>query len=397
MKKSLLIRKEDLFFYIALIVYLSMAMILDTAWFGIINFRPFEMICFFISVGSLILDNLFSRRFDNMPLYFGLLVVFLVVAVQAENIRYLVLMILFIISGRNMDLDKILKVSYFVIMFFVAFTVVFFYLGVFNGIEHSFYRQGSDIFRSSLGFSYTAYAPHYLLTLFMIYVYITRNKKHVLLQYCIFFLVGIWFYIETNTRTAFYVLILLFALALINRIFKIDVAKYKISRFMLKSTFFICSIVTFIVVLNYPNNISWISDLNRLLNYRIAYAYDGIMRYGISVFGNPVEFILSGSQYFYIDSSYVQLFLLYGPIVFLIILILYTLLMCRNVDEHNTFGIIVVGIIAIRGITDPQIINLAYSPFILSLGSSMAFYARKRKMNIVSKTGKRINSLGVIK
>ena len=397
MKKAVLIRKSDLFFYIAFGIYISMSMILDTAWFGIINFRPFELICFFISAAALMLDNLFNKRFDNLPLYLGIFVVFLIAAFRAENIRYIVLMMLFIISARNMDLDKILKVSYYVIMFFMVITILFFYLGLFDGIEHSFYRHGTNIYRSSLGFSYTAYAPHYHLTLFMIYVYITRNKKKVLLQYCLFILIGIWLYIETNTRTAFYVMILLGILALINRIITIDITKYKIIRFLLKSTFVICAALTFAVVLSYPKNIGWVNDLNRLLNYRIAYAYDGIMRYGVLLFGNSVEFILSGNQYFYIDSSYVQLLLRYGPILFMIIISLYTLLMCRNVDEHNTFGIIVVGAIAIRGITDQQMISLAYSPFILSLGSSLAFYARKRKINNMNETKNKINCLGVIK
>ena len=53
--------------------------------------------------------------------------------------------------------------------------------------------------------------------------------------------------------------------------------------------------------------------------------------------------------------------------------------MWENVDKHNSIGILVIAIIAIRGITDPQIINLAYSPFLLSLGSSFRFFQSRKK------------------
>lgn len=379
MKKAILVRKSDLFFYIAFGIFLSMSMILDMAWFGTINFKPFQIICFFMIVASLTLDNLFNKRFDNITLYLGMLIIFTIVAFRAENIRTIVLLVLFIISARNISIDKILKESYYLIAFYLIITIGLFYLGVFDKVEHSFFRAGTNIFRSSLGFSYTTYAPHYLLTLFSIYVYLTRNNKNVLIPYLMHFAVAIWFYNETDTRTAFYVTTLLFFAAIFIRMFHLDLAKYKLMRFLLKSTFAICSIITFSIVLSYPKNILWINNINRIMNYRITYSYEGLMRYGISLLGNPVDFNLTSGKYFYVDSSYVQLILQYGFLVFIIIMILYTMIMWKNVDEHNSIGILVIAIIAIRGITDPQIINLAYSPFLLSMGSSFRFFSERKK------------------
>lgn len=380
MNRAIRIRKSDLFFYIAFGIFISMSMILDMAWFETINFQSFQLICFFMIVVFLTLDNLFIKRFDNMPLYLGILIIFTIVAFRAENIRTIILLVLFIISTRDISLDKILKESYYLIAFYLIITIGLFYLGVFDKVEHSFFRTGTNIFRSSLGFSYTAYASHYFLTLFSIYVYLTRNRKNVLISYLIHFAVAIWLYIETNTRTAFYATILLFVVAIFVRMFRLDIAKYKIMRVLLKSTFAICSFITFFIVLSYPRNISWINNINRVLNYRIAYSYDGLIRYGISMLGKPVDFsTIGGSQYFYVDSSYVQLILRYGFLAFIIIMILYTMIMWENVDKHNSIGILVIAIIAIRGITDPQIINLAYSPFLLSLGSSFRYFSERKK------------------
>lgn len=374
-----IIKVADFFFYIAFGIFLNMSMILDMAWFGSVDFTAFQMICFFLIVFFLILDNQYNRRFENPWLYFGMLTIFTIVAIRAANIRSLVLIVLFIISARNIEINKILKESYFIIAFYLILTVLLFYLGVFHDVEHSFFRQGTNIYRSSLGFSYTTYAPHYLLTLFTINVYLSRNKKHAVLSYFFFVLCGIWFYVETNTRTAFYETVLLFIFALIVRVFHINLAKHKVIRFLSNGIFIICAAVTFAVVLMYPSNFSWIRNLDQLLSYRITYSYYGLIQYGISLLGNPVNYVLSSNQYFYIDSSYVQLLIQYGPIVFTIIILLYTLLMRKNVIEQNSLGVLAVGIIAVRGITDPQMINLAYTPFMLSLGSSLTFIAAHRK------------------
>lgn len=50
-------------------------------------------------------------------------------------------------------------------------------------------------------------------------------------------------------------------------------------------------------------------------------------------------------------------------------------------DKRSLVGILVIGLVAIRRMTAPQMINLAYYPFILSLGSGLSYFAEKRMYN----------------
>ena len=183
---------------------------------------------------------------------------------------------------------------------------------------------------------------------------------------------------------------MLLIFAFLVRFLKINFLKFKINRIIVSLIFVLCLLFSIWITVNFTNSVEWMRKINVALNYRMAYAHDAFIKYGINLLGSRVQWVLvttSSQRYFYVDSSYIQIIIQYGIIVTIIIISLFTLLMLVNVQEGNQVALVVLGMIALHSITDPQLFNLAYNPFILSLGSSITYLYEHRK-EIVSRGGK---------
>ena len=111
--------------------------------------------------------------------------------------------------------------------------------------------------------------------------------------------------------------------------------------------------------------------LNQVLSSRLSLAHTGILRYGLKLFGNPVEW--SGGRYgierfdtyFYVDSSYVNIALTYGMIALVFVVLSFTLLNYKAYKRGNYKLCIVFMFLALHSFTDPQLLELKYNPFLV--------------------------------
>lgn len=77
---------------------------------------------------------------------------------------------------------------------------------------------------------------------------------------------------------------------------------------------------------------SLLSALNIIINYRLKFNLQGFEQYGVSLFGQKIvsaeEYIDDNfiNHYFYIDCGYVYMLIGYGLLLFIIIMLMYTLL-----------------------------------------------------------------------
>lgn len=112
--------------------------------------------------------------------------------------------------------------------------------------------------------------------------------------------------------------------------------------------------------------------LNEMLSGRLYYMNRGFIEYGINLFGSPVSFILTGGDnYFYIDCSYINIAMRFGVIILIFTIIGIEVLLKRALNDRNMTLLLVIICICLHSITDPQLLSLAYNPFLMLIGIYM--------------------------
>lgn len=381
-----IIDATELFFYLAYGVFLSYTLLCDTLFSKLFDLKFLQMIVFFIILVLLCIRFWLDYNYKFNVLYLIVAGIFSFVGIYAGNIREMVIIALFIVAAEGIDFDNILKESFIIISIFLIMTIILFFCGAFKSVDVSWSREGSDVMRYSLGFSYTTYASNYFLTVVFIWTYLMRKSETFILSYIVLLAANFFFYKMTDTRAVYYEVIFLLIITALLKLSKIDIARYKIFRILYDSSFIVLAFVSIFISYIFSDAVVWMRKLNYMLNYRLGYAHAALLRYPINLFGHKIQWVTNStaySKYFYVDSSYVQIILRYGIVLFVILMIGFTGLIIKTVGERNSVAIIVLIMLAVHSVTDPQLLNLAYNPFLLSLSMIIDyFYINRNKKKL---------------
>ena len=147
----------------------------------------------------------------------------------------------------------------------------------------------------------------------------------------------------------------------------------KLYKLFTKYSFIIFAAIAIYFQYTYNPELEWMGKLNTMFSGRLALGHWGFELYGIQPFGSFVEFTTmleatETNKFFYIDSAYVQLLLVYGAIIFALVCIGYTRIGIRVVKYNDKyFGLVLILLFA-HSITDPQLLSPEFNPFLLCLG-----------------------------
>ena len=167
---------------------------------------------------------------------------------------------------------------------------------------------------------------------------------------------------------------------------KIKFEKYAMASFLLKFVFVFSAAISFFAVFSYQTS-TFFKEIDVYLNYRISLAYRALIIYPITFLGSKVEWTLDASAnnpYFYVDCSYIQIALQNGIIALLIVILCYTILLKKSIVNENIVTVWCLVILALHSITDPQLLNLAYNPFILLIPSIFVMPGYKGKKQLLA-------------
>ena len=117
-----------------------------------------------------------------------------------------------------------------------------------------------------------------------------------------------------------------------------------------------------------------------LLSDRLKYGSEAFRRYGTSLLGQHVQEHgwggLGGqnmadhsmmNRYFFIDSSFLRLFIIYGIIVTVVVLIIMTVIVRRSVQNNSYALASVMVIVTVSAIVEQHLLDLSYDPFLIAL------------------------------
>ena len=363
---NIVIRRDSLknmLFYIPYVAYLLYSLLNTSFYAKYIN--SYGKILFAFCVLLLILKEFLGARFTSRD---GVLALILIVVTGYFYMYFgltQTLLPIFIYSARNMEVNKILRISYIISLVMLVFIILSSYLGIIqNYIYYSALRE-----RQYLGFRYALYPSSILCNIIFLKVYIEKENVSWLSLICL--LIGNYILFQyTDSRLTF---ILGTALIIFSAIMK---KSQKFREIVLNRTFIwsflVLALLSIYATLNYDYLSDWQSDLNEALGGRLSLGNSTLKFYGYGLFGKMLSLsgngldengMLNTSTYDYVDNLYVLLLLRAGIIFLFIFLVAMTIIMKKIYIQKDSYLYIIFILLAFHGIIDDLIMLPQYNSF----------------------------------
>ena len=363
---NIVIRRDSLknmLFYIPYVAYLLYSLLNTSFYAKYIN--SYGKILFAFCVLLLILKEFLGARFTSRD---GVLALVLIVITGYFYMYFgltQTLLPIFIYSARNMEVNKILRISYVISVFMLVFIVLSSYLGIIqNYIYYSALRE-----RQYLGFRYALYPSSILCNIIFLKVYLEKENISWLSLICLLVANYVLFQ-YTDSRLTF---ILGVALIVFSTIMK---KSQKFREILLNRTFIwsflVLALLSIYATINYDYLSDWQSDLNEALGGRLSLGNSTLKFYGYGLFGKTLSLsgngldengMLNTSTYDYVDNLYVLLLLRAGIIFLFIFLVAMTIIMKKIYIQKDSYLYIIFILLAFHGIIDDLIMLPQYNSF----------------------------------
>ena len=343
--------------------------------------------CFLLGLKIFLCDE-----FKKRTLYIVILLLGDAILVYAfSGYMEVIFWVLFLISAQKVSFRKILQV-YLIVT--ISIVVLAFGASMLQVIENLQYvRGGSKRVRNSFGAIYTTDFASHIFMITMSAFYLCRNKLKTW-HFALAAIIGGLVYWFCNTRLdmgcLFIMLICFWAIRqktekwgethIFNtgKIKKILICSMPIAAFFM----FVAS------YLYRPGNAILLA-LDSFMSTRLQLGHKGLIKYGVTLFGQPVKMVGNGgttevaSNYFFVDCSYLYIFLRYGLLFMLIAITVYVL--CSKKYRDDPYFVAVIVLISVNCMIAHHIIELTYNPFALALFAAMPEYEKRDNRSNISK------------
>lgn len=320
----------------------------------------------FLGLGIIAISELFDRKYKFSKMVFIPIFIFLyfitVTIFLRRNLSY-VDILLMIFVARNIDFNHFFSRLIYYIIGFNSLIVILSLTGFITNI--STYR--GDGWRFNLGYGWATFSMQIFFYLVCLLI-TTRKSKLSWPSIVLILAVNIFLNYKTDTRNAFILVNLLVVgwIVLSKTNFKFWKMKFIKVFFM-----FFIPVFTFIYYFlskSYPKYL-WLDDL---LSGRLYLNYNAIKNYGITLFGNSMQYFTNrqviGNEYFFIDSSYLGLIFDFGIITFILFVISWSLFQLKLLKFEKKYYILAFTAIMVHSLIDHQFFQINFNVYLLLLG-----------------------------
>lgn len=327
----------------------------------------------YLSVGLVILSFLVKKTITKKVFYISciLSVAGIGIALISDKLSAVVLVVAFFAAGRHIKSDKIFQRYQLVVISVVLFTLVLYLLGIYN---YDALDSGGKM-RLYLGFTYVSFLSNYFLHILLVYFAVKKRQINVWETVAIILInYNIW--ILTATRAKYYgiylFLLFLWGLKLFPRIYQ--------SRIFIAAALSTMPILAVLIIyLSYiftPSN-AFLVRLNKILTNRLSLGHQAIEKYGFTLFGSKTMWVTGRygiermEEYFYVDSSYLNIMLSFGVITLLLVVVGFIILTKKALSEQKYILCVSLIILAIHSCIEPQLFDLKHDPFLILIGTAV--------------------------
>lgn len=215
-----------------------------------------------------------------------ILVISLILNFIITKNKRMIFLILVLLSSYKTDYKKIIKVTMNLQIILTSILVLLSILG----ITQNYIVPRGNISRYSFGFLYTTNLAQMIAFSSILYLYINgSNIKYR--ELFIIQIMNVFTYFITDSRTEFimleFIVLIMFIWKFIQNTNKGNIVKklQKLYSSIFTKTFILYPILSFIIVMCYPNGGIW-NNVNSALSNRLKQTYDNIATYGVQSFGD---------------------------------------------------------------------------------------------------------------
>lgn len=281
-----------------------------------------------------------------------------------------------ILGARGINFQVVMDWFFKIGLLMLLYTIISSQTGVIKDL--TYLRSG--VTRHALGINYPTDFGAHVLYLVLAYCYL-RFTKLTWKAYSGMAIIALILMVVTQARLDVYAILLT-----IGVVKMAQVARQRPGINRQISTFFwimpiLLSYLAVTAAYFYSASNHLFALVNRALSERLRLSHQALDRYGIHLFGNRVtEYGFGGSSgykvfnqigmgkdYFFIDSSLLRLFIIYGLVAAVLIIGVLTVISLRSIlgGDYRLAAIIV--IVAISSLIEPHLLDLAYNPFLIAL------------------------------
>lgn len=283
---------------------------------------------------------------------------------------------IFVLGARNVNFKRIIKIYFYVGMLLLAFVVISAMGGLIRNLVYR--RDMTNIVRQSFGIAYpTDFAAH-VLYLILAYAYLKFGKIKWY-DYAVFLATAVFLVKFSDARLSAYAIILSIPVLWIGQRAQTD---HLLSRFIASFYWTVPILSAYLVIIaSYfftPSN-KILTKVNNASSGRLFLGHKAISEYGFSMFGKQIiEHGWGGANglkmsqnapanYFFVDSSFLRMTILYGIIMAIIILLAMTKISWESFQKRSFALASIIVIVSVSAMVEQRLLDLAYDPFLIAL------------------------------
>lgn len=377
--------RSTLLFYTAYIMWIGINILKFTYYrdiYIIANILKFLNIFVY---AILFLKLIYDNRYSLKTIVVGIIsILVLIVSINSQS-RLLFETILFIYSSRNVPFKDIVRVTLNTHIILMTFIVLSSLVGI---IKNDVWYRNDGSTRFGLGYTYCTFIANFYFHMILMYMYLKENKKVSIVSILLILLINKVIFILTDTKAVYYLVnILTIFLYLLNYL-SINLKNNILSKILFKYCFLISAIISILLSINYDASKEIYRILNDILTDRLVLGNIMYNDYGIPLLGQSVAWVTGragidrpiNSVYRFVDSSYLNIAINYGIIILILVCIGFIIVGKKLIKKNNIKGCIAILFLAIHSITDPQLLQPQYHPFLLMFG--YLFYENNKYIKI---------------
>lgn len=222
--------------------------------------------------------------------------------------------------------------------------------------------------RYFLGYNYATLSANYFFHMVMMYLFLKKEKLNKV-SGAVIMLINILFFCLTDTKAVFALVILLLILVCVGERRGEGLFKNKNLCKILSYVFVWTPILAICLIISFRWGSAFCRLMNRVLTNRLSLGRQAYEAYGISLLGQNITWNMDfDGEYLYVDCAYMNIAVNFGIVMLGWLCAGMTCVAKEAVRRKNTILCMILLILGIHSITDPQLYMLWYNPFLLLMG-----------------------------
>ena len=365
-----------------LAVYLVFAFLQNTTFEDYIGGHFYNIISY-LAFGVLILKIVFYDHYHliaNLFIISGFL--FSIIVWRNSGANLILVMIAFILAAKNVSFDDIVKTYFNVNFWLLVVVIACSLLGVINNL--SFVAQGRGT-RYALGVIYPTDFAARILYLMLADAYLNFRNLNTT-RYLVYVLIALACKQVTDARLNFYCMLLLIIVSAIAQVaeqnYQLQQHDWTNSIVYTYWTFtpILSAIAIFGTYFYDPANNIY-SKIDGMLSGRLTFGSMALQRYSVNLFGTKIKehgygnnmklFHQGINSYFFIDSSYMRLLIIFGLVALVVFIGISMFISIKNTLYGYYALPTILLIVAFSSVVEQHFMELTYNPFLLAFISTI--------------------------